>query len=372
VKFNVANRKVHHWASFFAAIPVLVIIASGILLQMKKQWDWVQPPEHRGTGTVPAIDLHQLMTALQGVPALGVTGWDDVDRIDVRPGRGIAKVTLMSRWEAQIDLGTGKVLQTAFRRSDLIESIHDGSFFAGDWTKLGLFLPAGLVLMLLWLTGMWMVWFPYINKRRKRALVRPRAAVIMLVAAGLSAGAVALAAQRPVPILAIDPLVGHWETRAEDGETIVVADARKWKTEPAATPFPVAAVRGVTKFTDGVLSVKFKLVGGDSDQIAGLVFGLQLDGTYYYARYNTKDGNVALWQFVNGDRKRIAEGADHLQLPLQAWHDLRVEVRGATITATVNDKLRLQHTLPAPVSGRVGFYTKRDSITEFKGFSAKH
>lgn len=370
--FNVANRKVHHWAGFFAAVPILVIIASGLLLQMKKQWNWVQPPEHRGSVTAPGIDFNRIMASLQSVQSLGVTGWDDVDRIDVRPGRGIAKVTLMSRWEAQIDLGTGVVLQTAYRRSDLIESIHDGSFFAGDWTKLGLFLPAGAVLLLLWLTGIWMVWFPFINKRRKRAeKIRPRAAAAVLLVAGLSTAAVAsVAAQRPV--LTIDPLIGHWETRSENGETIVVADARKWKTEPATTPFPVAAVRGVTKFTEGVLSVKFKLVGGESDQIAGLVFGLAPDGTYYYARYNTKDGNVALWQFVNGDRKRIAEGTEHLQLPLNTWHELRVEVRGATVTTTVNGTLRLQHTLLTPVSGRVGFYTKRDSITEFKDFSARH
>ena len=75
---------------------------------------------------------------------------------------------------------------------------------------------------------------------------------------------------------------------------------------------------------------------------------------------------------MNGDRKRLAEGREHLQLPLDAWHDLRVEARGTRITATVNDTLRLQHTLPAAVSGRVGFYTKRDSVTEFKNFSARH
>ena len=67
----------------------------------------------------------------------------------------------------QVDLGTGQVLQTAYRRSDLIESIHDGSFFAGDWTKLGLFLPAGLVLLFLWISGLWMWWVPFIAKRRR-------------------------------------------------------------------------------------------------------------------------------------------------------------------------------------------------------------
>jgi uncharacterized iron-regulated membrane protein len=199
VHFNVANRKVHHWAGFFAAIPIIVIIASGLMLQLKKQWNFVQPPEQRGTGTVPAIDFNQLMASLQGAEGLAVTGWDDVDRIDVRPDRGVAKVTLKSRWEAQIDLGTGTVIQTAYRRSDLIESIHDGSFFAGDWTKLGLFFPAGAVLLLLWLTGVWMVWVPFINKRRKRKThVRPRAAAIVLVAAGLSTGVAFTDAPFPV------------------------------------------------------------------------------------------------------------------------------------------------------------------------------
>jgi hypothetical protein len=46
------------------------------------------------------------------------------------------------------------VLQTAYRRSDSIESVHAGSFFAGHWTKLGLFLPAGIVLLLLSLSGL--------------------------------------------------------------------------------------------------------------------------------------------------------------------------------------------------------------------------
>ena len=47
------------------------------------------------------------------------------------------------------------------------------------------------------------------------------------------------------PRLAVDPIVGHWETAADGADATVVADARKWKTEPATTPFPVAAVRGV-------------------------------------------------------------------------------------------------------------------------------
>lgn len=170
--FNVANRKVHHWASFIVAVPLLVIIVSGLFLQMKKQWNWVQPPEQRGTGTVPAVSFDDILASVRGAPSLGVTGWDDVDRVDVRPGRGLAKVTLKNGWEAQVDLASGRLLQTAYRRSDVIETIHDGSFFAGDWTKLGLFLPAGITLLLLWMTGVWMVWVQFIGKRRRKLLAR--------------------------------------------------------------------------------------------------------------------------------------------------------------------------------------------------------
>lgn len=366
MSFNVKNRKIHHWAGFFAALPLIVIIGSGLLLQLKKQVDWVQPPEQRGTGTVPVIGFEQIIASMQTDPALGVGGWDDVSRVDVRADRGLAKVTLRSGWEAQVDLGTGRLLQTAYRRSDLIESIHDGSFFAGDWTKLGLFLPAGLTLLLLWGTGMWMWWVPFVAKRRRKMDRLRKAAGLVLIAAAMSSAAAA----QP-PRLTVDPIVGHWETVVDGTESTVVADARKWKTEPATTPFPVAAVRGVNNFSNGVLRVQFKLIDGESDQTAGLAFGITPNTEYYYARYNTKDGDVALWQFVNGDRKRILHGTEHLQLPLNTWHELTIDVRGAKVIATVNDKLRLEHTLPTPVSGRVGFWTKRDSISAFKGFSVR-
>jgi uncharacterized iron-regulated membrane protein len=172
VSFNILNRKVHYWVGFIAALPMLVMIASGLLLQGKKHWAWVQPVEQRGTGTAPVIDLEGILASLKGVPEMGVTSWDDVNRLDVRPGRGVVKAWLMNGYEVQVDLGTGRVLQTAYRRSDLIETIHDGSFFVGDWTKLGLFLPAGLSLLLLWLSGLWMWWVPFIAKRR-RAVQRP-------------------------------------------------------------------------------------------------------------------------------------------------------------------------------------------------------
>jgi hypothetical protein len=168
VKFNVLNRRIHYWASAAAAIPLIVIIATGLLLQMKKHSAWVQPPERGGIGTVPTLSWPDMLERLKEVPDMNVTSWDDVNRLDVRPGRGMVKAWLQNGYEVQLDLGTGRVLQTAYRRSDLIESIHDGSFFGGDWVKLGLFLPAGITLLLLWLGGLWMFWVP-LSAKWKRA-----------------------------------------------------------------------------------------------------------------------------------------------------------------------------------------------------------
>lgn len=165
--FNVLNRKVHYWASAIIAVPLFIIICTGIVLQLKKHWTWVQPPEQRGSVKAPVLELSDILEAVKKEPSLGVTSWDDVNRLDVRPDKGIVKVWLKSDWEAQVDLGTGEIKQIWFRRSDWIESIHDGSIF-GDIVKLGLFFPTAITLFLLWLGGMWMWLYPLLNKRRVR------------------------------------------------------------------------------------------------------------------------------------------------------------------------------------------------------------
>lgn len=165
--FNVLNRKVHYWASAIIAIPLFIIICTGVVLQLKKHWTWVQPPEQRGSVTAPAIELSDILDILKREPSLNVRSWDDVNRLDVRPDKGVVKAWLKSDWEAQIDLGTGEILQVWVRRSDWIESIHDGSIF-GDAVKLGLFFPTAVTLLLLWLGGMWMWLYPLLHKRRVR------------------------------------------------------------------------------------------------------------------------------------------------------------------------------------------------------------
>jgi uncharacterized iron-regulated membrane protein len=175
MKLQVLGRKVHYWLAIAVVVPALVIFASGVLLQVKKQWAWVQPKEVRGSGTAPSIALDHVLAVARRVPEARVRDWSDIDRIDVRPSRGMLKVTTRTRWELQIDSTTGALLQSAYRRSDLIESIHDGSFFH-PWTKLGLFLPAGIILLLMLISGTYLFWLPIWVKARRRRGPSPASA----------------------------------------------------------------------------------------------------------------------------------------------------------------------------------------------------
>ncbi len=167
MKLNLLNRKVHYWASFAVAVPILIVIVSGIMLQTKKQFVWIQPVEQRGASKTPTISLPEVLEISKTVAEAEIKTWDDINRLDVRPSRGMLKVRANNNWEIQIDTATGAILQTAYRRSDVIETIHDGSFFH-DAVKMWIFLPAGLILLLLWVTGIYLFALPYLVKRRRK------------------------------------------------------------------------------------------------------------------------------------------------------------------------------------------------------------
>jgi uncharacterized iron-regulated membrane protein len=160
------NRKLHRWGSISVAIPFLIVIATGLLLQVKKQVAWVQPVEQKGTPGAPTVSLDALLAAARSVPEAGIQDWSDVDRMDVRPSKGLVKVIGNSRWEVQVDAASGKVLQTAFRRSDWLETLHDGSWFH-PLAKLWLFLPSGLIVFGLWITGIYLFLLPIRTRRAK-------------------------------------------------------------------------------------------------------------------------------------------------------------------------------------------------------------
>ena len=167
MKFNLLNRKIHYWLSIGIAVPLLIVIVSGILLQTKKYFAWIQPVELRGSGSTPTLSLPEILEICKTVAEADIKSWDDINRLDVRPSRGMLKVRANNNWEIQIDTHTGNVLQTAYRRSDIIESLHDGSYFH-EAVKTWIFLPSAIILLLLWLTGIYLFILPYLVRRRRK------------------------------------------------------------------------------------------------------------------------------------------------------------------------------------------------------------
>ena len=163
----------HKWVGIIAAVFVLNVSITGFLLLIKKRSAWIQPPTQKGEAPGDVrVSFDDILKAIQAVDEAEIDTWDDVDRLDVRPDKGVVKVRANNRWEVQVDLKTGEVLQTMYRRSDLIEQIHDGSFVHD--TVHAYVMPAvafGLVFLtgsgiFLWLEPKW--------RRRKRRLATTR------------------------------------------------------------------------------------------------------------------------------------------------------------------------------------------------------
>ena len=169
MNFKRLFRQVHYWLSLAIFVPAAIMFVAGAFLMLKKEIEWIQPSTATGSveGQVPSATFDQMLEAARQHPEAGIENWSDIDRSDLRVDRGIAKLRANSGWEVQVDTATAQVLKVAYRRSDVIETLHDGSFFA-DWVKLYIFLPTGILLIIMWGTGGYLFLLPRIAKARKK------------------------------------------------------------------------------------------------------------------------------------------------------------------------------------------------------------
>ncbi|HMO35880.1 MAG TPA: PepSY domain-containing protein, partial [Gemmatales bacterium] len=119
INWRLKMRQWHRLGAILVALPFLLVIITGILLLIKKDWSWVQPPTQKGMGKIPMISMDAILEAARKTPECEVNSWKDIPRIDIQPSKGIAKVQAANNWEIQVDLQTGNVLQVAYRRSDI-------------------------------------------------------------------------------------------------------------------------------------------------------------------------------------------------------------------------------------------------------------
>jgi hypothetical protein len=131
--------------------------------------------------------------------------------------------------------------------------------------------------------------------------------------------------------------------------------------------FPVC-IKNDTSLKDGVVEVKFKPVAGKEDQAGGVIWRVQDANNYYISRANALEDNVTIYHTING--KRVAFKNINTKVTSGVWHTLRVDFKGNKFTVTFDGNKVIDATDESFANaGKVGVWTKADSVTLFDDFT---
>jgi hypothetical protein len=131
--------------------------------------------------------------------------------------------------------------------------------------------------------------------------------------------------------------------------------------------YPVA-LKNETSLKDGFVEVKLKPVAGKEDQAGGVIWRARDADNYYVARANALEDNVTIYHTVNG--KRTEKKRVKLKVAPNQWHTLRVNFSGNRFDVLLNGKPALDwEDNTFSDAGKVGLWTKADSVTLFDDFT---
>jgi hypothetical protein len=189
------------------------------------------------------------------------------------------------------------------------------------------------------------------------------------------------------------PVVGVWRIENGDGKKLLAVDGRQWKEGQSSAGiadkaralygeryaefldrvqayayYPYVVAKDVENFKNGEITVRFEGLSGRIDQGAGILFNLKPNGDYLTIRANCLENNLVLWRFEKGRRSSV-EWVRNTPTVSRQWHDLKIRIAGNKVEGYLDGKLYLQHTLPEPVSGRIGLWSKADSYMHFDDFT---
>jgi hypothetical protein len=151
---------------------------------------------------------------------------------------------------------------------------------------------------------------------------------------------------------------GVWIVRAE-------ADAPSRPNalcQTANTEFP-AIVLDSAVYGDVTVTVRFKPISGNVDQAAGVIARVQDKDNYYIVRANVLETNVNLYKYAGGRRSGMKDGS--VTVANGRWQELRLEVVGDTLRGFLDGRLVVEAKDATYKAGRIGLWTKADSVTCF-------
>jgi len=131
--------------------------------------------------------------------------------------------------------------------------------------------------------------------------------------------------------------------------------------------YPVC-IKDDTNLKDGFVEVKFKPISGREDQAGGVVWRAKDSNNYYVARANALEHNVTIYHTING--RRTEKKRSNMKVASNQWHTLRVEFQGNHFTVIHDGTKALEWDDDTfKDAGKVGVWTKADSVTVFDDFS---
>jgi hypothetical protein len=130
--------------------------------------------------------------------------------------------------------------------------------------------------------------------------------------------------------------------------------------------YPVC-LKDDTNLKDGFVEVKFKALSGREDQAGGVVWRAKDANNYYVARANALENNVTIYHTVDG--RRTEKKRASVKVASNQWHTLRVEFRAAHFIVIADGQKALEWDDETfRDAGKVGVWTKADSVTLFDDF----
>src|SRR2546430_1899063 len=130
--------------------------------------------------------------------------------------------------------------------------------------------------------------------------------------------------------------------------------------------YPVC-LKDDTSLRDGFVEVKFKPISGKEDQAGGVIWRAKDSDNYYIARANALEDNVTIYHTIKG--RRTEKKRTKVKVASNEWHTLRVDFQNSHFTVTLDGKKAIEwddNTFKE--AGKVGVWTKADSVTLFDNF----
>ena len=158
---------------------------------------------------------------------------------------------------------------------------------------------------------------------------------------------------------------GRWIVRSDGGEKVLA----QIDTDDTNFRFPIA-VANEPVLRDVRVSVRCKMLSGETDRACGLIARYADAENYFVTRANALEDNIRLYTVREGRRSEIAS-FDGKVAP-NTWHDYRFELRGDHLEVYWDGKRVIDHrdsTFAA--AGRAGVWTKADSLTYFDDFAVE-